>query len=131
MDYQAQLDRANEKNAFMIHNGIRAVEVNEKEAVCEAETTPETLNHMGSVHGSMMMSLAEVTAGLMARSDGRPYVSVEASFRFISGGKAGEKIQARAEVVKRGRSMAFIRSRVFQGEKLLLDGDVIFYCTEP
>ena len=130
MDYQAQLDKANTKNAFMLHNGIRAVSVNEKEAVCEAMAAPEALNHMGSVHGSMMMSLAEITAGLMARSDGRAYVSVEASFRFIGSGKAGEQMTARAEVVKRGRTMAFIRSRVYQGEKLLLDGDVIFYCTE-
>ena len=122
MDYQAQLDRANEKNAFMIHNGIRAVEVNEKEAVCEAETTPETLNHMGSVHGSMMMSLAEVTAGLMARSDGRPYVSVEASFRFISGGKAGEKIQARAEMVNGGAAWLLSAAGYFREKSFFWTG---------
>ena len=129
INYEEQLERANTKNAFMIHNRIRAVSVNEKEAVCEAEAGPEALNHMGSVHGSMMMSLAEVTAGLMARSDGRAYVSVEAGFRFISGGKAGEKLIARAEIVKRGRTLAFIRTRVYQNEKLLLEGDVTFFCT--
>ena len=130
IDYQAQLDLANTKNAFMLHNGIRAVSVNDHEAVCEADAAPEALNHMGTVHGSMMMTIAEIAAGLMARSDGRPYVSVGAGFRFIGGGKAGEKITARAELVKRGRTMAFIRTRVFQGEKLLLDGDVNFFCTE-
>ena len=129
VNYEEQVNRANEKNAYMIHNHIRAVSVDEKEAVCEAEAGPDGLNHMGSVHGSLMMSLAEVTAGLMARNDGRSYVSVEAGFRFISGGKAGEKLTARAEIVKRGRTMAFIRSRVYQNEKLLLEGDVTFFCT--
>ena len=127
--FEEQIERANTKNAFMIHNHIRAVSVNETEAVCEAETGPDTLNHMGSVHGSMMMTLAEVTAGLMARSDGRAYVSVDAGFRFISGGKAGEKICAKATVVKRGRTLAFIHTEVFQGEKLLLAGEVTFFCT--
>ena len=115
VNYEEQVNRANEKNAYMIHNHIRAVSVDEKEAVCEAEAGPDGLNHMGSVHGSLMMS--------------RSYVSVEAGFRFISGGKAGEKLIARAEIVKRGRTMAFIRSRVYQNEKLLLEGDVTFFCT--
>ena len=128
MDYAAQVEKANTKNAFMLHNNIRAVSVNEKEAVCEAQAGPEALNHMGTVHGSMMMSLAEVCAGLMARSDGRAYVSVDAGFRFLGGGKAGEKMIARAEAVKRGKTMAFILTRVYQGDKLLLEGNVTFYC---
>ena len=129
IDYQAQLDLANTKNAFMLHNGIRAVSVSETEAVCEADALPESLNHMGTVHGSMMMTIGEIAAGLMARSDGRPYVSVGADFRFIGGGKAGEKIVAHAELVKRGRTMAFIHTRVLQGDNLLLAGNVTFYCT--
>ena len=128
MTFQEQLDKANNFNAFMIHNHIRAVSVNETEAVCEADAGPHALNHMGTVHGSMLMSLAEVTAGLMTKSDSRRYVSVEAGFRFIAGGKAGEKLIARAEIVKRGRTLAFIRTRVYQNEKLLLEGDVTFFC---
>ena len=128
MTFAEQLETANTKNAFMIHNHIRAVSVSDKEAVCEADAGPDALNHMGTVHGSMLMSLAEVTAGLMTRSDSRRYVSVEAGFRFIAGGKAGEKLIARAEIVKRGRTLAFIRTRVYQNEKLLLEGDVTFFC---
>lgn len=130
LDFNAQLERANTKNAFMLHNHIRAVSVNETEAVCEGEAGPDALNHMGTVHGSMMMSLAEVTAGLMARADGRAYVSTDASFRFISGGKAGEAMTARAKAVKRGRRLAFIHTAVYQGDKLLLEGNVTFLCTE-
>ena len=29
MDYKEQIKRANENNAFMIHNGVRAVELSE------------------------------------------------------------------------------------------------------
>lgn len=128
MNFEEQVERANTLNAFMIHNKIHAVSVDEKEAVCEAEAGPHALNHMGTVHGSMLMSLAEVTAGLMTRNDSRRYVSVEAGFRFISGGKAGEKLIARAHIVKRGRTLSFIRTAVYQNEKLLLEGDVTFFC---
>jgi len=130
IDFAAQLERANTRNAFMLHNHIRALSVDENEAVCQGESGPDALNHMGTVHGSMLMTLAEVTAGLMARADGRAYVSTDASFRFLSGGKAGEPMVARAKPVKRGRRLAFIHTAVYQNDKLLLEGNVTFFCTE-
>ena len=128
MDYEAQLGQINETNAFMLHNHIRAVELNAETARAVVMPGPDALNSMGTVHGALMMTLAEVAAGSLARSDGRTYVSVDAGFRLISGGKAGTEIEARAEVVKRGRTLCFIRSRVFQNGKLLLEGDITFYC---
>lgn len=37
MDYKEQMKQANENNAFMIHNGVRAVELSETAARVEMD----------------------------------------------------------------------------------------------
>ena len=51
MDYKEQIKRANENNAFMIHNGVRAVELSETAARVEMDPEKTSLNSMGGVHG--------------------------------------------------------------------------------
>lgn len=56
MDYKEQIKRANENNAFMIHNGVRAVELSETAARVEMDPEKTSLNSMGGVHAGTDVS---------------------------------------------------------------------------
>lgn len=129
--FQDQVEKANEQNPFMRHNGIRATWLDEKEARVEAQIGPGSLNAMGGVHGGLMMAAAEIACGLLVRSDGRKYVTLDSSFRFLRSSTA-ERIEARAERVKGGRTVSFARARVIEPDtgRLLAEGDFTFYCLD-
>jgi len=129
--FRAQMEKANEQNPFMKHNGIRAIWLDERQARVEAQIGPGSLNAMGTVHGGLMMAAAEIACGLLVRSDGRKYVTLDSSFRFLRSSTA-ERIEARAERVKGGRTVSFARAQVIEPDtgRLLAEGDFTFYCLE-
>lgn len=130
MEFEEQVKKVNESNPFMIHNHIRAVSLTEDRAVVEAGILPESLNAMGGVHGGLMFVMAEMAAGLVTRNDGRKYVTLDSSFRFISGAGQTSRVEAEACITKRGRTVCFCHSRVYLPEtgKTLAEGDFTFYC---
>lgn len=132
MEYQDQIKKVNETNPFMRHNHIRAVELSEQTAQVEAEITPDSLNAMQGVHGGLMFVMAEMAAGLVTRNDGRKYVTLDSSFRFISGSNRAKRLVGEATLVKRGRTICFTHAAVKEPEtgKLLAEGDFTFYCLD-
>lgn len=132
MNYEEQIKQVNETNRFMVHNGIRAIALTETTAQVEARITDDSRNAMGGVHGGLMFIMAETAAGLAVRNDGRRYVTLDSSFRFISGAAQVTSVRAEASITKRGRTVAFCRSRVFLPEsgKLLAEGEFTFYCLD-
>lgn len=132
MDYEAQIKRVNESNHFVIYNGIRAVELTGTSAAVEAKITKDSLNAMGGVHGGLLFLMAEAAAGLAVRNDGRRYVTLDSSFRFISGVSGADTLKAESAITKRGRTVAFVSSRVLEPGtgKLLAEGEFTFYCLD-
>ena len=98
----------------------------------QAEIEPDSLNAMGSVHGGLMFVMAEVAAGLATRNDGRRYVTLDSSFRFIKGSNSAKTLLAEAVITKRGRTVCFARASVREpGSGILLaEGDFTFYCLD-
>ena len=128
MDFEEYKETVNRGNPFMRHNRIRVLEVDETHALVQAEPNENALNTMGTVHGGLIITLAEIAAGTLVRSDGRAYVTTDTGFHFLSTGKASEPVLARASAIRRGRKLCFIRSEVYQGERLLAAGDFIYCC---
>ena len=132
LSFEEQLQRANQNNPYMLHNGIRATALEEDTAQVTAHIGPASLNAMQSVHGGLMMAAAEIAAGLVTRNDGRRYVTLDSSFRFISGSRTQDAIVAEARITKRGRTVCFARSQVKEKGtgKLLAEGEFTFYCLD-
>lgn len=130
--YEAQLEQVNRTNPFMAHNHIRAVGLKDREAEVTAEVRAESLNAMGGVHGGLLFVMAEMAAGLVTRNDGRRYVTLDSSFRFLRGSSTARTLTARAELTKRGRTVCFTKARVLEPEtgKVLAEGEFTFYCLD-
>lgn len=132
MDYKEQVEKANTSNPFMLHNHIRAVELTDASARVETEIMPDSLNAMGGVHGGLMFVMAEVAAGLVTRNDGRRYVTLDSSFRFIKGSGKTKVLIGEGTLVKRGRTVCFAHASVKEPGTgtLLAEGDFTFYCMD-
>ena len=79
-----------------------------------------------------MKPITEIAAGLVTRNDGRRYVTLDSSFRFIRGTDSSQDLAAEGTIVKRGRTVCFTKASVKEAEsgKLLAEGDFTFYCLD-
>ena len=77
--WQTQIKTVNETNPFMRHNGIYATYLDADRAEVRAQAGDTGRNAMGSVHGGLMFIMGEMAAGLLARGDGRKYVTLDTS----------------------------------------------------
>ena len=90
------------ENPFMQYNHIEIVSVTSDSAVMSLDIRRDTTNIYGYVHGGAFFTMADCCAGLTARSDGRQYVTQNASVNFIHNVKAGH-LTARSRTVSRRR----------------------------
>lgn len=83
-------------------------------------------NSHGIVHGGLMMTMIDLA--LVATAKAVPedrFVTVSLNSEFISSGQKGELIEARGELLRRGRSLAFARGQVLCGERILLSASAV------
>ncbi|MCB5174614.1 MULTISPECIES: PaaI family thioesterase [Microvirga] len=69
------------------------------------------LNRRSVVHGGMLMAFADQALGLAAReiNGGLPQATIQLDTQFIAPAAAGEFVSVRPEVVRRTRSILFMR----------------------
>jgi len=132
IDYTAYIAHVNETNPFLRHNHMHAVMVSEDHAVVQAQITTELRNSMGGVHAGLMFSMAEIAAGLLARSDGSKQVTLDTTFRYLRNSATDGIVEAEAVYIKRGRTITMCRAFVREqgSDKNLAEGEFSFYCTE-
>ena len=117
-----------EANAFANLAGVVVTDIQPDFAQAVLEVTPATLNPYGTVHGGAYFTLADVCAGVAARTDGRSYVTQQASSQFLRAAKAG-RITACAHVLHRGGTVCFVEGRITdEADKLLVFRPFNIYC---
>ena len=86
------------------------------------------LNMGGVVHGGMLMSFADDVLGMTVwEAAGRkPCTTVQLSTQFIAPVKLGEFVEGRAEVLRRTRSVVFVRGMLAVGERTVLHADGVW-----
>ena len=83
-------------------------------------------NSHGIVHGGLMMTMIDLA--LVATAKAVPedrFVTVSLNSEFVSSGRKGDLIEARGELVRRGRSLAFVRGQVVCGDRVLLSASAV------
>lgn len=86
------------------------------------------LNRRGVVHGGMLMTFADQALGLTAReaNGGLPQATIQLDTQFIAPAAAGEFISVTAEVVRRTRSILFMRGTLVVGERAVASSQGIW-----
>ncbi len=87
------------------------------------EATDTHANTAGQGHGGMLMTFADFALCLAAIHGlaGERCVTVSLSCEFTAPGEVGDLIESTAEVVRRGRSLTFVRGVITAGDRVLLN----------
>ena len=84
-------------------------------------------NTAGTVHGGMLMTFADFALCLTATWDqpGEKCVTVSCNSEFVAPGRPGDLIEASGEVVRRTKSLPFVRGQVYADARILLNYSAI------
>lgn len=84
-------------------------------------------NTAGTVHGGMLMTFADFALCLTATWDqpGEKCVTVSCNSEFVAPGRPGDLIEASGEVVRRTKSLTFVRGQVYTADRILLNYSAI------
>ena len=89
---------------------------------------PRHLNLGGVVHGGMLMSFADDVLGMTVwEAAGRkPCTTVQLSTQFIAPVRLGEFVEMRAEVLRRTRTVVFVRGVLEVGGRAVVHADGVW-----
>ena len=101
--------------------------------VFSLEIEPKHCNSGGIVHGGLMMTMADLTVCATARegTDDARAITISMNSDFLSGGRVGEVIEARGEVLHRTGTMAFMRASLSVEGRPLLNVNAVIKRIRP
>lgn len=108
--------------------GIVIEEFADGKAVCSVEIKDHHLNNGGRVHGGLLTSLADTSAGVAVRSvrpDGKLSATTDLSISFIRP-PIGKSLIAHAEVIHAGKRLFRTEISVFSEDKLVARTNATF-----
>ena len=113
------------KNPFMLYNGIEISSISPDGSSLKATISENSKNPYGMVHGGLIYTLIDCTAGITARADEHNYVTQSVNVNYLSNVKDEKTIFTESDVIKRGKSVVVIHVIVkSESGKLMADGVV-------
>lgn len=111
----AEIERLFQTAPFIQHLAMRLLDIGE--GWCETEIEIEGHHHQqdGFIHAGVQATMADHTAGSAASTliqPGQYVLTVEFKINLLRPAK-GERLRCRAEVLKAGRSLSVVESKVF------------------
>ena len=91
--------------------GFRVVDFGDGRARVELDVTPAVQNPNGMLHGGAVASLVDhagTCAILSADREGRPGVTTDLNVTYFAPGQGGTTVVAEAQVLKAGKTLAFV-----------------------
>lgn len=87
------------------------------------EARPQHANTAGQLHGGILMTFADYALCLTAIHGlpGERCVTVSLNCEFTAPGEVGDFVESTAEVVRRTRSLTFVRGQIAAGDRTLLN----------
>lgn len=96
---------------FATGNGCVLEEVGEDYAVASVVIRDEHRNGLGGVMGGLIFTLADFASAVVINQQHYPTVGLDGDIKFLSSTR-GEKLFARAELVKTGKTTSVCRAMV-------------------
>jgi len=98
--------------------GVEPVSFGDGEAVVEMEAGERLHNAMGTLHGGVMLDVADVAMGVAMASvleEGEGFATLQSSVTYLRA-VVGGRVEARARVVQRGRTVGHLECDVVDDE---------------
>jgi uncharacterized protein (TIGR00369 family) len=110
-----------DRASFVVHLGVRLVEVGEGSCSVELHTDDKHLQQHGFVHAGVLATLADHAAGGAARTavrEGCDVITIEYKINFLKPAPAG-KLVGNARVLRAGKNVVVAETEVFAKEVLV------------
>lgn len=118
------------KNRFTQHNYYELETLEQDHVVYKLDIREESRNLRGMVHGGMLMAMADDAAGCAAHTDGRNYVTQNATLHFLKNQHSGV-IRADGRVRRRGRMTCLSQVDIINEKgDLLATGEYCYFCID-
>lgn len=93
----------------------------EKGLVFGFRALPKHRNRNGVIHGGMIMTFIDRILGvaITENSSALPHATIQLDTHFVSGARVGEFVEARCELVRATKSVAFVSATVSVGNRVV------------
>ncbi len=89
-------------------------------------------NRYGIVHGGLLMTMIDLSMVVSSKRNwDETIVTVSLNTEFIGSAREGDLIEAVGELVRRTRTLAFVRGQVTSGERILLSASAVLKPLQP
>lgn len=127
MDYEALRRIRNEQNSFGNLVCVRIEEIREGYARSVLDVRADLSNPIGSLHGGVLFTIADITGGSAAVSHGEQVTTVDADIRYLRPGIGVKRIVCEAEEIKKGKTLFVYRIDVRDQDGTLLTAGTFTY----
>ena len=128
-DILQHLKARHEHGKYHQLHGLQILSLSDGYAKVFMPPSPNILNPLGNVHGGAIYTLCDVAAGTAAASRGRVGVTLSSSMSYLRPGHREEGLLAKTQELKNGRTTAVYSVDVYQGSRLIANGQFTMYFT--
>ncbi len=121
--------RHERENLYHQMHDLKIVSLSDGYAEVFLPARPEVLNPLGNFHGGAIYTLCDVAAGTAAASRGRVGVTLSSSMSYMRPGHNSEGLLAKTTEMKYGRTTAVYSVDVYQGDRLIANGQFTMFFT--
>lgn len=109
--------------------GVEILKIENGEGFAKVRVTEESLNAIGSVHGGLLMTLADTVSGnLVANWTGRIATTAQASLNFLNPCFDSEYIYGKSKIIKEGKNLTTVDAEVTDDEgRLIATARFVFF----
>lgn len=108
----------NTHDMFSVKSGMKLVELREGYAKVELIIDKNSMNYMGSMHGGLLYTMADVAAGAAMVFCGKQVVTLSASAEYIKAAFSG-KVIAEGKVIAHGKTIGRCEVEVHSEDGIL------------
>ncbi len=112
MDYEKLKQVRQARNAFCNSIGLTIMEIREGYSRSCLPVRDMHMNPVGSVHGGVMFTMADTTAGSAASSHGTAVTTLDSTIHFLRPGLHTDCLYAEATEVKHGKRVSVYQVEV-------------------
>lgn len=118
----------NKSDKFISWLGIEFIEFENDYIVTKMPVRDEFLNNFGAIHGGILYSLADITAGTLSCAYGKFTPTVDGHLNYLEAALVKEYVTCHAKCMRCGNHLVSMNVEIKNEEgKLLDDGCFTFY----
>ena len=120
MTYEELRNQINSADEYSSRLGLVVTELDENGAKTELPILKEYHNPFRTVHGGILFTVADVTGGVAAYSNGSPVCTVDCDFHYLNAGLGAKRLYASAQKLKIGKRLLVYDVFVYDEKDVLL-----------